>query len=193
MDSIELARIERRTRFAYELGRLRRALIGVAPVLVIVALATALTDRPASAIAFGASTVALGIAMLWHGRDPQRAVLPGVAAGLIPLVFALLASHLHVCGADGCTSLCVPACTVGGVIAGLVVASVGRQRTVDGSVDGKRGVGPWFWVSASALTLLTGAMGCACLGYSGVIGLGLGFGAGMVPGLVRWASTRRRT
>jgi hypothetical protein len=63
------------------------------------------------------------------------------------------------------------------VVAGLAVASVGNQRNA----------GPWFWVSASSLALLTGAMGCACIGYSGVIGLGLGFGAGMVPGLLRRA------
>ena len=115
--------------------------------------------------------------MLWYGRDPQKAVLPGIAAGLVPLVFALCANHMHACGADGCSSLCVPACALGGVVAGLAVASVGNQRNT----------GPWFWVSASSLALLTGAMGCACIGYSGVIGLGLGFGAGMVPGLLRRA------
>jgi hypothetical protein len=114
---------------------------------------------------------------LWYGRDPQRAVLPGVAAGLVPLVLALCANHVHACGVDGCTTLCVPACAVGGVVAGLAVAGVGNQRKA----------GPWFWASASALALLTGAMGCACVGSAGVVGLGLGFGAGMVPGLLRRA------
>jgi hypothetical protein len=28
-------------------------------------------------------------------------------------------------------------------------------------------------------------MGCASVGYAGIAGLALGFGAGMVPGLVR--------
>ena len=37
----------------------------------------------------------------------------------------------------------------------------------------------------SAVALLTGAMGCVCVGYAGIAGLALGFGAGMVPGLVR--------
>ena len=43
----------------------------------------------------------IGAAMLWYGRDPQKAVLPGIVAGLVPLVFALCANHMHACGADG--------------------------------------------------------------------------------------------
>lgn len=62
-------------------------------------------------------------------------------------------------------------------MAGLVVATVGNRRKV----------GLWYWLCASSLALLTGAMGCACMGYSGVIALGLGFGAGIVPGLLRRA------
>jgi len=175
MDSTDLSHLQRRVRWAYELGRLRRATLGVLPVIVIVAIAASVSHRPASALWFGLATVFVGVGMLWYGRDPQKAMLPGVAAGLVPLVFALCANHMHACDADACSSLCVPACTVGGVVAGLAVASVGNQRKA----------GPLFWVSASSLALLTGAMGCACIGYSGVIGLGLGFGAGMVPGLLR--------
>jgi hypothetical protein len=177
MDSTDLRHVRQRARRAYELGRLRRALLGVAPVLVIVAVAACVAHRPASTLSFGIVTVTLGAAMLWFGREPQKAVLPGIAAGLVPLVFALCANQVHVCGADGCSTLCLPACALGGAVAGLAVASVGNQRKA----------GPWFWVSASALALFTGAMGCACIGYSGVLGLGVGFGGGMVPGLIRRA------
>ena len=113
--------------------------------------------------------------MLWYGRDPQRAVLPGIAAGLVPLVLALCANNMHSCGPEVCASMCVPACTLGGVVAGLAVASVGNQRRA----------GVRFWLSASALALLTGSMGCACIGFAGVMGLGIGFAAGVVPGLLR--------
>lgn len=181
MDSTDLTRLQRRVRWAYEFGRLRRALLGVAPVLVIVAVAACITHHPISTLWFGFATVTVGATMLWYGRDPQKAVLPGIAAGLVPLVFALCANHIHGCGADGCSSFCVPACAVGGVVAGLVVASVGNQRKA----------GAWFWLSASSLALLTGAMGCACVGYSGVLGLGIGFGAGIVPGLLRRAFGRK--
>ena len=59
---------------------------------------------------------------------------------------------------------CVPACLAGGVIAGIVAGSIG--------VRARRGVG--FWLAASGICLLTGAMGCACAGLPGLIGLALG-------------------
>jgi hypothetical protein len=175
MASTDLARVERQVRVAYELGRLRLSLLGVVPVLLVTAFAVLVTERPLSALAFGALTVAAGAGMLFYGRDPQRAVLPGVAAGMVPLVLALCANRVHHCGADGCSTLCVPACIAGGILSGLLVASIGHRR----------GAGATFWWSASALALLTGAMGCTCIGFSGVIGLALGFGLGSVPGLIR--------
>jgi hypothetical protein len=175
MDSTDLAQVQRRARVAYELARLRLALLGVAPVTVVVAVAACVAHRPVSTLWFGVATLAVGAAMLWYGRDPQRAVLPGIAAGLVPLALALCANNMHSCGPDGCSSFCVPACMLGGVVAGLAVAGVGNQRRA----------GVWFWLSASGLALLTGSMGCACIGYSGVAGLAVGFAAGVVPGLLR--------
>lgn len=179
MDSTELAqlqrRVQRRARISYELSRLRRALFGVSPLVLVVAVAACLTHRPLSTLWFGVATAVVGAGMLWYGRDPQRAVLPGIAAGLVPLVLALCANSMHSCGPEGCSSWCVPACTVGGIVAGLAVASVGNQRRA----------GVWFWLSACSIALLTGSMGCACIGYSGVVGLGLGIAAGVVPGLLR--------
>jgi hypothetical protein len=175
MVSTDLARVERRVRLAYELGRLRASLLGMAPVVPVAALAVLLTQRPVSALVFGVLTVATGAGMLFYGRDAQRAVLPGVAAGLVPLVLALCASHVHHCGPDGCSTLCVPACILGGGISGLVVASIGHRRRA----------GPGFWLSASSLALLTGAMGCTCVGYAGVAGLALGFAVGSAPGFFR--------
>jgi hypothetical protein len=175
MDSTDLAQAQRRARVAYELARLRLALLGVAPVAAVVVVAACVAHRPVSTLWFGVATIAVGAVMLWYGRDPQRAVLPGIAAGLVPLALALCTNNMHSCGPDGCSSFCVPACTLGGVVAGLAVASVGNQRRA----------GVWFWLSASGLALLTGSMGCACIGYSGVVGLGVGFAAGVIPGLLR--------
>jgi hypothetical protein len=174
MGSIDLTQLERRARRGYELARLRDALLGMAPLSFVVPLAACLSHDATSALWFGGATFALGGVLLWYGRDPQKAVLPGIAAGLLPLLLALCANRMHYCGPDGCTSLCVPACTLGGGLAGLVVAHVGR----------KKGAGVWFWLSASTLALLTGAMGCSCIGYSGIVGLGLGFAGGLVPGLI---------
>jgi hypothetical protein len=175
MPSTDVLHVERRLRRAYEFGRLRLALLGVLPLSLVVLLAVIFTQRPLSALLFGALAVAAGGGMLFYGRDPQRAVLPGVAAGLVPLALALCASHVHHCGPDGCSTLCIPACIVGGVVSGLVVAGVGHRR----------GAGTAFWLSASGLALLTGAMGCTCIGHSGLAGLALGFVLGSAPRMLR--------
>lgn len=173
MESVE--RIEQRARVRYELGRMRRAVLGFAPVFVIVAAAALFAKHPSTTVGFGIAVFAVGAVLLWYGRDLRRAVLPGVAAGLVPLVLTLCAIHMdHACMGDRCMSLCIPACATGGVLAGLAVAAVGIRR--------RSGIG--FWLAASAVALLTGAMGCGCVGYAGLVGLVLGFGAGLVPGLV---------
>lgn len=183
MGSIDRARLERRARRGYELGRARRALVGVLPLLPIVLLATQLSERLVSTLVFGAATFVLAGVLLWYGRAPQKAVLPGVMWGLVPLGFALAANQVHVCGPNGCSSLCLPACALGGLIAGIAVARVGARRKL----------GTWFWLSASAVALTTGAMGCACIGYTGVVGLVLGFAAGALPLLLRasWRGSER--
>lgn len=177
MDSTERREMERRARVRYEWARAKRALVGFAPLLLVVAVATAIARHPSATAALGFAAFIAGATMLWYGRDPKRAVLPGVLAGFVPLVLALCTSHVHGCTGDGCMMMCVPACGVGGLVAGLAVASVGNRRRA----------GTVFWLSASALALLTGAMGCACVGYSGIVGLAAGFAAGVVPGLIRRA------
>lgn len=174
MDSID--QMERRVRMRYEGGRLRLAVLGFAPVLVVVTIAAVLGKRPLAALAFGAATFAVGTLVLWYGRDLRRAVLPGVALGTVPLVLALCANHVgHACTGDGCMMLCVPACTAGGLVAGIALGVLGLRR--------RGGVG--FWVAGSALALLTGGMGCACAGLSGIAGLGIGFVTGIAPGALR--------
>ncbi len=176
MESTELRDFRRRMRLRYEWSRARRALLGFAPAVLIIVAAVALTERPKSALVFGSSMFIIGVVLLWYGRDLRRAVLPGVVAGIVPLTFSLCANHIgHVCTGDSCMSWCVPACTAGGLAAGMAVAMYGLRR--------KHGLG--FWFGASGITLLTGAMGCSCVGYSGVMGMMVGFGVGMLPSLVR--------
>lgn len=175
----DLVAVRRQVRRAYELGRARRALIGSLPILLVVAAAVCFTHRLDSTLAFGIAAALLGVTALWFGRNPQRAVLPGVAIGLVPLILALCANHWHHCGPDGCSTWCVPACGSGGLIAGIAIAKLGAHKPVG------------YWLSASSLALLTGAMGCACVGYSGVLGLGLGFGGGTLLVLLRRLWTRQ--
>jgi len=152
-----------------EWGRARRALLGFAPSLVLVALGALFTTQPG------------GVLLLWYGQEPRRAVLPGVLAGIVPLTFALCAKQMgHVCMGEACALVCLPACALGGSVAGLIVSVIGQRR--------RRGAG--FWLGAAGLAFATGAMGCACVGVSGLIGLGAGYAAGSLP-VIGWAWMRR--
>ncbi len=180
MASIDLDVLERRARWRYELARAGRSLLGFAPALLLVAAAAALGRRPSSAMMFGSMLFLSGSFLLWRGQTFHRAVLPGLLAGVIPLVFALMANRGHACAGGHCSTWCLPACITGGVVAGVMVSYVAQ----------KRGLGWRFFAGASAVSFLTGAMGCACIGYSGVIGLGAGFLAGAVPLGVRALARR---
>jgi hypothetical protein len=172
MDSIELSKVQRRARLKYEQARMWRGLWGFAPAMLIVVFASSVARNPSSAVLFGAAMFGAGVVMLWYGRDLKHAVLPGLAAGAVPLALALCANRAgHYCTGDACVSLCLPACVSGGIVAGLGVALWGYR--------GKHGLG--YWASASLLALLTGAMGCACIGYAGLFGLGAGYALGMIP------------
>jgi hypothetical protein len=96
--------------------------------------------------------------------------------GLLPLSLALCANLMgHHCLGDRCATWCIPACTLGGFGAALGVSLMGLRWKQPGS----------FWLCATALTLLTGAMGCSCVGYGGIAGLALGYAIGSLPVLVR--------
>lgn len=176
MDSIDLSQLERRARRKYEWARARRAVLGFAPSLFVVVIAAMANKHPVSAIAFGTAMFLVGAGLLWYGRDIRRGVLPGLAMGLLPLALALCANHVgHACMGDHCMMLCVPACSLGGLGAGIGISMIGLRWQQS-----------WqFWVGATALTLLTGAMGCSCVGYGGVAGLAVGYGVGLLSGLVQ--------
>ena len=172
MDDRALHRTARRARLRYEWSRARAAVLGFAPAIALVIAAACLGTSPQWALILGTLTFVFGAVLLWAGREVKRAVLPSVLAGSVPAAFALCATHVgHACLGDRCTKFCAPACALGGVLAGAAVGIVGNRR----------GYGIAFWTSASVLTLLTGAMGCACVGMFGVAGLILGFVLGFAP------------
>lgn len=185
MESVtnDLERTRRRARLRYEWVRARRAVLGFLPALGLVAAACAFSDRPLSALGFGLALFAVGATVLWYGRDVRRAVLPGLVAGVAPLLLVLCARHIgHHCDSAACTSHCVAACIIGGGLAGLIV----------GASKASREAGAGFWIVASSLAVLAGAMACARLGFAGLGGLLLGYGAGVVPNLIRRVLSRAR-
>jgi hypothetical protein len=175
MATIDANRLERAARRRYELRRLSDALLAAVPIALIGACAAWFARRPASTVSFAIVTVLAASFLFWWGRAPRRAVLPGVVAGVLPLVLSLTANGMHHCASGQCSSMCVPACVAGGLLAGFGVSTVGLRRRA----------GWEFWLAGSALALATGSMGCACIGFSGVVGLAAGYAVGLGPGLWR--------
>ncbi len=175
MDSTELTRLEQAAKSRYERARFGWSLAACVPLVAVVAVAALVSRRPSSALSFGALLFVAGALCLWRGRDLGRGFVPGVVSGVVPLVLSLVANLGHGCAAGHCSTWCVQACTVGGVTAGLAVSFVAIRRAYR-----------WpFWVSASAMSMLTGAMGCSCIGFSGVGALAAGFAVGTIPPLAR--------
>jgi len=167
---VALARAKR----AYELGRARHAATLALPVGALSVAAACLGSRPQTSALVGLALLAVTWLLLWRGQTLGRSVFPGVVAGLVPLVLALGArSYGHVCTGSECVSLCIPACTIGGAVAGFVIARAGRNATSR----------PLFIVGAGTLAVLVGSLGCSCVGYGGVAGLNVGLIAMLLPTL----------
>lgn len=158
------ATLELRARRAYELARVRRALWGVGPLLLVLGLAAFFSSRVVTTCLVGAAGLAVGAFSLWRGEGLQRALVPGVIAGLVPLTFSLCATRYgHACFGGACMQVCLAAAALGGIGAGLIVSRWTRRE--GGSVV----------ITAAALGLLTGSMGSSCVGLNGVLMLALGF------------------
>jgi hypothetical protein len=174
MDSTELLA---RARLSYEMGRLRVALPGVAAGAALVAFAL---SRPHSGL-----TPLLGVALLLAAlgagllrRTSARAVLPGLAAGLVPLFAPAVAIRAGMgCGLHDCTQLCLVGCLVGGLAAGALIA---WRSTALG--NGRR----MFLGVAGTLGTLAGALGCLEFGAFGLLLLLGGFALVLSP---TWAFT----
>jgi hypothetical protein len=167
---------ERRARRAYELARIRRAVLAASPVLALATVAALVSPSPTRVVPFALLSFGAATLMVWQSRSMSRAALVGMLAGVVPLALSLAANQWHACGPHGCashglSSFCAPACAVGGLVAGLGVG-LASPRT--------RASAP-FWIGASTLAWGVGALGCACVGAIGVVGLAIGLLAGVMP------------
>lgn len=173
---LEPGEAEARVRRAYEGARASRALVWTAPLALFGALAVALSARPTVALALSAALVVMGAVALWRGKSLERAVVPGVAAGVVPFALAHAAhAYGHVCTGSACYSVCMPACGVGGVVAGLFVWRVARRRSATRP----------SWIAAGLFASLVGALGCSCAGNHGVMALVAGLCATLLVPVLR--------
>jgi hypothetical protein len=150
---------------AYERGRAWWATTSVLPLVVVPLGSFAVGHRLFSSAVLGVMLLVIAGALLWVGRELGRGLTVGLKAGIVPLVMSHGANlYGHLCTGDGCTSLCVPACVLGGLVAGVAVAlAASRARE------------PWrVLLSGGGVAIVVGAFGCACVGFTGIIGMMLG-------------------
>ena len=169
------AMLETRARRAYEMGRLRHA-ARLAPFVVVAGGAALACGRPLLPTAvLTCVLLPLCVGVSFAGGPAGRGVVPGLLAGAAALAMPLLISTVgHACFGDACMRLCLPACVVGGGIAGGVIAKLAVRHERD----------PRFLGAALAVTALTGALGCTVSGAFGVLGMLAGVLAAGAPLLV---------
>ncbi len=178
VDEVRATLRVREARRAYELGRLRTALLGASPVLGLIA-ASAWLGAGTFGVAVGAALFAFAAGALFHGRTAGEGVVPGLAVGIVPFVIIHAAQPLgHVCAMGSCYSWCMPACAASGLIAGALVARTTLRRGMAAF-----GVG-------TIIVLAEGAMGCRCIGFGSIAGMLLGLALASTPELVRVVRAR---
>ena len=160
------------------LARWRVLLVAVAVTAIALCEAQLGTLRPGVALPCGAVIAGVVYVASVRGLDAWRGAREGLAAGLLPLVAALGAERMGImCTPAGCSSLCVPACAASGALAALWIARRGVAA-------GARGA---YFASAGLVATSVGALGCACVSYTGAAALAvamvlaLGAGAALTP------------
>ena len=173
---LDLDALKRRARAAYERGRLWRACVEAWPVIVVVAVALAFTSRPGIVAVLGLGLTLGVIALGWYGHGWQRAIVPGLLAGSLPLVAGLGACHIpHACSGPECMRWCMPVIGIAGIAGGLYAGA--RLRRIGARRRGE------VLVIATVATW-TGAMGCFAFGFGGLLGVAAGVLLGTAPALV---------
>ena len=162
----------------YERSRLWWAALTASPVLAIPLASFAVGHRLVSTALLAVALVAVAVGALFSGRHFKQGLTAGLIGGLVPLVLAHAANlYGHLCTPTGCSTLCVPACSIGGIAAGLVVVLAARRA--------KTSHAAWLTLASGGLTAcLVGAFGCSCVGWSGLLSMiaaaTVTMGAGMV-------------
>ena len=161
MDPIELALLSRARR-AYEAGRLRWAL-RVAPFVLLAAGASLVCGRPLALTCWlSCALLPLAVGLGFAGGSAGRAVVPGLLAGSAALALPLLVRTVgNACIGPSCMELCLPACVVGGAIAGAFIAARAARQEHEAP----------FVLAALAVAGLMGSLGCSLGGLAGVAGM----------------------
>jgi hypothetical protein len=177
---MEPRELRRRARWAYERGRLGAAAAIAWPAPVLVAISIPLAGNPGLHLALGAVLSAVALFLGWRGGEAGAGVRTGLAAGVAPIFAPLVAAKAgFACFGAGCFSpACLVGCVIGGSVAGAIVG-LGARRSADKTA--------WL-LGAGTVASLAGALGCAFVGFAGILSMVLAVAAWSAP----IAAVRRR-
>ena len=162
--SSDVNQIERRVHRAYERGRLRWALVGAAIVLGVSVIGLLTAERTSIFYVIAGALSLLSGVYIWRGGDAGNALLPGLAAGLAPLVLSAVLLDCRSECSGICMRHCILVCAAGATAAGLIASFLTRRHP-------RR----WkAWLFAVALVPASGLLGCPHVGYGQLGGLLLG-------------------
>jgi hypothetical protein len=152
-----------RARSAYERGRVVHAIRAAWLALPMVAFSMTLAHRPELSLGAGAGLIVLALALRYRGGPTGRAVMPALIAGLVPLLLPMIMRMGgHCCIAGACWPVCMIGCILGGVTAGLMIGFASAlERESRGA----------FLIAATAISGLSGVLGCAIVGAAGMAGM----------------------
>lgn len=152
-------------RRAFVRGRVKYAAGGALVSAVIAGLGVVFSHDPGRALPFALGVVLMSFLWVLQGQTFERMMLPSLLLGTMPLTCSIAAQYVgHACMHGGCSSLCVPLCTAGGVGAGILMA-----RLAGASAQPVRA-----WIAGASLIACCGAIGCVCVGASGIVGMAAG-------------------
>lgn len=163
----------RRSKRAYELGRLQLGLVAAWPVIPLTVLSAVVCGHITTALSIGALLVVVAVVFRARGQAYGRALVPGLVAGAAPLVLPLvLRTAGHCCVGNACWPVCMLGCIVGGFLAGL---SLGVTAAAESDHRGA------FMLASTLVAGLVGMLGCAISGFSGVVGMAVAMLATSLP------------
>jgi hypothetical protein len=163
-----------RARRTYESGRVASAAARTLALVPLPAIAVACGCQPRTVLITGSLFLAAVFACFWRGGDFRRGALPGIAAGVVPLLTpTFLQAGAHACRASTC-GIMTFACAAGGLAGGFLLAWLAPAP------GASRGVP---FVVACVVAGLAGAIGCLAYGAVGMAVMIAGLAAGSLPAL----------
>jgi hypothetical protein len=173
-----------RARRAYELGRLRRGLEHALWVVPLAGLSWLGGTTPLHALGLAAVLAALVVAFVQRGEVFGRAASHGLMLGGVAAFLPVAARAIEpCCVTTSCGAWCLPACVVGGALAGALLGWRGALET------GRRL--PYI-ASAAVVACAAGGFGCCNLvGLGGILGISFGLLVGAPSALWLRAARQR--